>query len=46
VLEVPKREKQKIVDVWPLGKTFGYRFKEGSYFWQDFTKLNARRGRK
>ena len=41
-----KREKRKIVDVYPLSKNFGYRFKEGSYFWNDFTKLNIRRGRK
>lgn len=43
---MPYREKRKIVDVWPLRKTFGYRFKEGSYFWNDFTKLNIRRRRR
>tara|TARA_R110000824_G_scaffold238948_1_gene427676 strand:+ start:454 stop:585 length:132 start_codon:yes stop_codon:yes gene_type:complete len=43
---MPKRENKKIVDVWPLGKTFGYRFKEASYFWNDLTILKIRRGRK
>ena len=42
---MPREPKMKILDVWPLGKSFGFRFKDrgSSYKWIDYTLLNIRK---